>query len=146
MIYLSKSLLTSMNKLIIATAIAYALLAQTAAAAPEPWVTLPPAEREALAPLSPQWNSLPEKQQHNLRILAQHYPKLKMDEKRRFQNRLVTWAQLTPAQRQAAREKYRAFSQIPAEKREQIKQMVKQNQAIKLQLPASSVAPAAVQP
>lgn len=136
----------SMNKLIVAMAVICALTAQTAAAAPEPWSALPPAEREALAPLHPQWNSLPEKQQHNLRILAQHYPKLKMDEKRRFQNRLVTWAQLTPAQRQAAREKYRAFSQIPAEKREQIKQMVKQNQAVKIQQPVSGVAPAAVQP
>lgn len=133
-----------MNRLLATVALCCVLNVQLATAAPEPWLTLPPAEREALAPLYPLWNSLPETQQHNLRRLAQHYPKLNRDEKNRFLSRLATWAQLTPAQRQAAREKYRAFSQVPPEKREQVKQMVRQNQAIKAQQPASAVAPAPV--
>lgn len=97
-------------------------------AAPEPWQALSPAEKIALSPIYPQWSGLPEQQQHNLRRLAQHYADLTPDGKRRFQSRLVTWARLTPAQRQAAREKYRAFSQLPAEKREQVKQLVRQRQ------------------
>lgn len=133
-----------MNKLVAAIALCCALNAPIASASPEPWLTLPPAEREALAPLYPLWNSLPETQQHNLRRLAQHYPKLNREEKNRFLSRLATWAQLTPAQRQAAREKYRAFSQVPPEKREQVKLMIKQNQAIKAQQPISAAAPAPV--
>ena len=128
-----------MKSLVTAIALCCAFYASLAAASPEPWQTLPPTEREALSPLYQQWNSLPETQQHNLRHLAQHYPKLNSDEKRRFLSRLATWAQLTPAQRQAAREKYHAFSQVPPDKREQVKQMVRQNQAIKAQQPVSAV-------
>jgi hypothetical protein len=129
-----------MKSLLIAVALCCA--ASLAAASPEPWNTLTPAEQQALAPVQPQWNTLPEKAQHNFRHLAQQYPKLTADEKRRFSSRLATWASLTPAQRQAAREKYRAFSQVPIDKREQVKQMVRQNQAIKTQQPASAVSPA----
>lgn len=110
-----------------------------ACAAPVSWQALSPSEQVALAPIYQQWNSLPETQQNNLRHIARHYADLNADGKHRFSGRLSAWAQLTPAQRQAAREKYRAFSQIPAEKREQIKQMVKQNQAIKAQQAASAV-------
>ncbi len=101
----------------------------------EIWQKLPPAEQAALWPIYPQWNSLPESQQQNLRRLAQHYPKLTPVEKQRFLSRLSTWAKLTHEQRVAAREKYRAFNQVPKEKREQIKQMVKQKQT----MPASAV-------
>lgn len=114
-----------------------------ALAAPEPWQALSPAEKEALAPIYPQWSGMPEQQQHNLRHLAQHYAALTPDGKRRFQSRLVTWARLTPAQRQAAREKYRAFSQLPAEKREQVRQLVRQNQPSPA---ASAVVPAVTTP
>lgn len=121
-----------------------ALNTAMAAATPEPWFTLPPAEREALAPLQTQWNSLPEKQQKNLRHIAQHYPKLNPVEKKRFQSRLVTWAKLTPAQREAARAKYRAFHQVPLKEREQVKLMIRQQQALKAQQASSAVAPAPV--
>jgi hypothetical protein len=133
-----------MNKRVAAIALCCSLHVSLAVASPEPWHTLPPTEREALSPLYQQWNNLPETQQHNLRHLAQHYPKLDADAKRRFLSRVATWAQLTPALRQAAREKYRAFSQVPAEKREQVKQMVRQNQTIKAQQPASAASPAPV--
>jgi hypothetical protein len=122
-----------------ALALCCALHISLACAAPLPWQALSPSEQVALAPIYQQWNNLPETQQTNLRHIAQHYADLNADGKHRFSSRLSAWAQLTPAQRQAAREKYRAFSQIPAEKREQIKQMVKQNQALKAQQAASAV-------
>lgn len=111
-----------------------------ASAAPTPWQKLTPAEQAALAPLYPQWQNLPETQQNNLRRLAQRYHNLDANAKRRFLTRLATWAQLTPAQRQAAREKYHAFNQLPHEKREQVKQIIKQNQIIKSQEAVSAVA------
>ena len=146
-----------MNKLVAVLALCCALNSALAASAPsrQLWVSLPPAEQQALAPLQAQWNSFPEKQQHNLRYVAQHSPKLSPIEKQRFQSRLVIWAKLTPAQRDAAREKYRAFSQLSEEKREQVKLMIKQQQALKArqaQQAASAViiigasAPAAIQP
>lgn len=132
-----------MNKLAAALVLCCALCSPATASA-LPWQTLTATEREALAPLIQQWNNMPESQQLHLQHLARHYPDLNADEKRRFRSRLTTWARLTPEQRQAARNKYRAFSQVPAEKREQIKQMVRQKQAIKAQQPASGVLPAPV--
>jgi hypothetical protein len=122
--------------------------AHIASAASEPWQKLPPVEQQALAPIYMQWNSLPEKQQQHLRHLAQHYPKLNTAEKERFSSRLATWANLTPAQRQAAREKYRAFSQVPIEKREQVKKMLLQakEQPASAVLPAALITPAPAQP
>jgi len=63
--------------------------------------------------------------------MAEHYPKLNPAAKQRFLNRMTTWVQLTPAQRQAARDKYHAFSKVPPEKREQVKQMVREKQQTK---------------
>lgn len=132
-----------MKRITLTLALCCALHMAHTFAAQEPWQSLSPSEKEALSPVYPQWNSLPETQQRHLRHLAQHYAGLSMDGKRRFLSRLATWAQLTPAQRQAAREKYRAFSQVPAEKREQVKQMIKQKQVA--QQPASAVVPATTQ-
>ncbi len=72
-----------------------------------------------------------EAQQSNFLSIARHYPDLNLSEKQRFLGRLATWAKLTPEQRQAARDKYRAFSRVPEEKREQVKQMINQNQKMK---------------
>jgi hypothetical protein len=41
---------------------------------------------------------------------------------------LVNWSKLTPEQREAARQKYRAFNKLPAPMREDVKQMIKKEQ------------------
>lgn len=61
--------------------------------------------------------------------VAKHFPELSTEEKQRFLSRLGAWSKLTPEQRQAARDKYRAFSQVPEDKREQVRQMVREEQA-----------------
>lgn len=61
--------------------------------------------------------------------VAKHFPELSIEEKQRFLSRLGAWSRLTPEQRQAARDKYRAFSQVPEDKREQVRQMVREEQA-----------------
>jgi len=58
---------------------------------------------------------------------------------------LEAWSKLTPEQRNAAREKYRAFSKVPPEKREQVKQMIRRDQEVKA-LQSASVVPAASLP
>ena len=73
-----------------------ALSSTLAFASPQPWHKLTPVEQEALAPVQPQWNNLPEKQQQELLLMTEHYPKLNPAAKQRFLNRMTTWVQLTP--------------------------------------------------
>ena len=40
----------------------------------------------------------------------------------------MKWSKLTPEQRKRAREKFSAFSKVPPERREQVKQMVRQQE------------------
>jgi|GEM_PF-1051771 hypothetical protein len=122
-----------MKSLIITLALCFTFHIQFVRAAPEPWQKLTPSEQQALIPVYPLWSTLPETQQHHLKRLAQHYHDLDPKAKQRFDSRLATWAKLTPEQRQAAREKYHAYTQLPQEKREQVKQIVKQNQATQAQ-------------
>ena len=78
--------------------------------------------------LQDEWAQLDESQQRNFVDLARHYPTLTAEEKLRFRNRLEAWHRLTPAQRQAARDKYQAFSQVPEEKQEQVRKMVREQE------------------
>lgn len=79
--------------------------------------------------MSGQWDKLSESQQHHLVGVARHFPELNSAEKQRFLSRLEAWSRLTPEQRQAARDKYRAFSQVPKDKREQVRKMVNEESA-----------------
>ncbi|MDX8379408.1 MAG: DUF3106 domain-containing protein [Gallionella sp.] len=97
----------------------------TARASAKPWNDLTAPEQQVLAPIQPQWRQLSDKQHHHFRHLAHQYSALSTNEKMRFSIRLSSWAKLTPRQRQAARDKYRAFSRIPKEKREQVKKMIR---------------------
>ena len=110
-----------------------------ASAGPIPWHTLSPAQQEALAPLVQQWDGLSETQQDHLLKTAKRYPHMTPEQKQRYQDRLPVWIKLHPDQREAARKKYRAFNKVPAEKREQVKQMVKQDQEKNTQQAASGV-------
>ena len=101
---------------------------------------LTPVQREALAPLSKEWNTLQIQQQQRLINLAKRYPQLDAVQKQRLHNRLEKWSKLTPEQRNRAREKFQAFSKAPLEKREQVKQMVRQQEAEKLSMPAANPA------
>jgi hypothetical protein len=53
-----------------------ALCFQSAPAAAQSWNDIPPAQREALAPLAQEWDKLSEKQQRNFLGIAKRYPKL----------------------------------------------------------------------
>jgi len=115
----------------IALALFCALNFSLAHASPHPWQKLKPAEREALAPIQTQWDGMSEGQQEDLLLIAEHYTEFSADEKKRFLSRMAAWVRLTPEQKQAARDKYHAFSKVPAEKREEVKQMIRENQGKK---------------
>ena len=98
-----------------------ALFSLSALAATLPWSQLTPAQQEALAPLSNEWNALPESQQQQHFIkLAKRYPKLDPVQKQRLHQRLIRWGKLTPEQRKNARDKFQAFSKVPIKDREQV--------------------------
>lgn len=108
---------------LIGYAICLALLLQATPAAAEPfkpWVQLTPLQHEALLPLATRWNALPAKLQRNLLTASDHYPQLTLEQKKRFQSQLEAWCNLTPAQRERAREKFLAFNKIKPEIRAQV--------------------------
>jgi small-conductance mechanosensitive channel len=125
---------------------AVALLLCLPAAYAEPWAALTPVQQEALAPLAKKWDTLPEKDtpsakgQRYYLNLAKHYPKLSEVQKQRLHERLERWSNLTPEQRKRAREKHAAISKISQDKRELLKQKLRERDAAKAA--ASGVAPA----
>lgn len=117
-----------MNKPTLALTLLLTLNTPIALSAPQPWQKLKPVEQEALAPARPQWDRMPESQQQELRLMAEHYAEFTPEEKQRFHSRMTTWINLTPEQRQAARDKYQAFGKVPADKRAEVKKMIREQQ------------------
>ena len=115
--------------------IAFALCSPAFAA---PWHKLTPAQQKALAPLSSQWNKLPENEQRLLLRVASKYRELTPEQKARLHKRLLRWSLLTPEQRARARQKYKAFNKVPLATREQVKRMIREQEAEKAQAGPSS--------
>ena len=129
---------SQLNRLIIAILLG-TLPSITVYAAKQPWSTLTPLQKEALAPVDKQWDTMPEKQQKRLLATTKSYPQLSPELKQRFHTRLMEWSKLTPEQRNLAREKFKAFSKIPPDKQAEVKRMVLQKEAEKIAEAASSV-------
>ena len=82
--------------------------------APRPlWSELSPKQQAVLAPLAADWDKLDTTRRKKWIAIANRYPKMKADEQQRLQRRMQAWAALTPAQRQVARENYKALQQLP---------------------------------
>jgi len=86
------------------------------------WAELAPAQQTILAPLAKEWDSMDSARRRNWLRIAERYPKMKPTEQQRLQKRMRDWAQLTPAQRQAARENYLRLRKLSAEQRKQIQE------------------------
>lgn len=81
---------------------------------------------------------MPDKQQKRLLATTKRYPALSPEKKQLFLARLTDWSKLSPEQRNRAREKYKALSKVPHDKREEVKRMVQQNEAAKISAEAAS--------
>ena len=92
---------------------------------PEPkaltWQQLTPQQKQLLAELAPQWDTQSDRLRNNLVKVANKYPQMKPDEQVRVRQRITRWASLTPAQRQAARERYKQIKKQPPEKQKEVK-------------------------
>jgi hypothetical protein len=95
------------------------LPSKTAAAKPvKPlWSDLTPAQQQALAPLSSDWDKIDTLRKEKWLEIAKKFPGLKPEEQQRVQERMREWAKLTPAQRRAARESYARTKKLNADQK-----------------------------
>ncbi|MFZ6639736.1 DUF3106 domain-containing protein [Undibacterium sp. TC4M20W] len=79
------------------------------------WTELSAAQKQALAPLSPEWDKMSELGKKKWLGIADRYATMKPDEQARLQERMRDWVKLTPEQRMAARENYAKSTQLKPE-------------------------------
>ena len=78
---------------------------------PQPdWKDLSAAQKTILAPLQEDWNNMERFRRKKWLEIATKYPNLSETEQARVQDRMQAWASLTPAQRQAARDRFRELA------------------------------------
>lgn len=76
------------------------------------WNQLSATERQALEPLRSQWPSMDDTRRRKWREIAQRYPKLPPEQQLRLQSRMVEWAAMSTAQRNAARLRFEESKQL----------------------------------
>lgn len=92
-------------------------VAPTSGAGPS-WAELLPAQRAALAPLQPYWDRLDDERKRKWLAVAQRYSRLPESERARVQARMAQWAQMSPAERGKARQRYQELRRLPADDRQ----------------------------
>ena len=85
------------------------------------WSELTPAQQQVLDPLKDQWGGFDAARRKHWVKIANRYPKMKPEEQQRLTTNIKEWAQLTPAQRQAAREKCKKLNCTSPEQRARVK-------------------------
>ena len=81
------------------------------------WIELTIAQRQALAPLTDDWERLDGQTKKKWVEIANRYPKMKSDEQQHTQERMREWAMLTPEQRRVARDSFARVRAMPPEQR-----------------------------
>lgn len=81
------------------------------------WQELSPQQKQILAPLNDEWNSMDDDRRRKWLGIAARYPHLNKEEQGRIQGQMSEWARLTPQQKQAIRAKYRALLKASPEAR-----------------------------
>ena len=59
------------------------------------WDSLPPSEKQFLAPLAPEWDKLDAQRKAKWRGIAQRYPSMSPEEQQRVRQQMGTWFQLS---------------------------------------------------
>ncbi len=70
------------------------------------WETLTPLQQQALKPIQPDWASLDATRKKKWLAVAQRYAALPTADQAQMHRRMQAWSQLSPAQRQTARDHY----------------------------------------
>lgn len=82
------------------------------------WQTLNPSQQHLLAALEGEWSEMDPSRKGKWLELAARYPSLPADEQLRVQERISSWAKLSPAERQQARLGFRAARELKADERQ----------------------------
>jgi hypothetical protein len=90
----------------------------TDAANPLSWARLTAAQREALAPLAPEWDRFSNERKRKWMKIAARYPKMRPEEQKRLHGRMTEWIRMTPDQRRVARENYQLSKELSVQARE----------------------------
>jgi len=135
---MAKTLLALIVSLCISFSAAAAQSKPEAKKAPKPaWTELTTAQQQVLLPLQAEWEQLDTTRRGKWVDIANRYPTMKQAEQQRLQKRMQEWAQLTPDERRAAREQYRALKKIPPQQRKEKWQEYQQSVA-PLETPAGA--------
>lgn len=76
------------------------------------WSELSPPQQQALAPLSPKWDTVNETQKRKWLALSRNFPKMTGDEQAKLHSRMAEWVALSPQQRTEARLNFGETKQI----------------------------------
>jgi len=82
------------------------------------WRQLTPSQQQALAPLAKEWDSLDLSRRRKWMEIATRFPSLPADEQARVQERMSSWAKLSPVERSQARIGFQQAQQIAPESRQ----------------------------
>lgn len=86
------------------------------------WKDLTNQQQEILGPLAEDWNVMKLERKKKWLGIAKRYPKMSLKEQHRIQSQMQSWHALTSEQRKQVREIYKKMEQLPAQKRQEIKQ------------------------
>lgn len=134
------------------TSVAQPLRPAGAAVASElPWSSLTPAQQQALAPLRPTWETTSTAGRLKWLQVAERFPRMPAEERRRVQERMAAWAAMSPADRARARAQFQEARRIGSDERQarwQAYQALPEDERRRLavagkKLPAPQAAPAA---
>jgi len=92
--------------------------AKPAAASLYRWKSLSAAQRQALAPLEKEWSHLDQQRRLKWLEIASRFSSLPTDEQARMQERMSSWAKLSPVERSRARLIFQQAQQITPESRQ----------------------------
>ena len=82
------------------------------------WEELSASQRQALQPLQAQWSGIDQQRKQKWLDVAARYPGLPAVQQQRLHERMLDWATMTPAQRNAARISFEELRRLPATERQ----------------------------
>jgi hypothetical protein len=122
--------LRTLTRFLVALALAASSAhAQIALKSPS-WNDLSERDRQILAPLAGDWNHLDASRKAKWLGLAKRYPTLRSDPQERIQAQMREWSRLTPAQRNAARERYNSLKSLPPDKKNDMRRKWQEYQSL----------------
>lgn len=94
------------------------------------WQQLSAAQKLALKPLEQEWNRLDDTRRRKWISIADRYPGMTPQEQNRLHERMGEWVELSPIERQKARDQYNRLRTAPPEERRVLEQKWRDYEAL----------------